>query len=338
MKISNLIYNQIVYNHRFKKAAGRFLDNPFINKNPIYLYYYNKVMARKMENYQETPFRVMIENTNICNADCVFCPHKIMKRKTGIMEMGLFKKIADECQRLGIGYVTVYGFGEPLLDKSFFDRINYCKSLGIPRVTTNTNAMYFDTKKIGQVFDSGLDEIYISFDAATERTYKKIRPGLDFSVVENNIFSLINEKRKRNSAKPEIILSFVESSLNASETHKYIKKWQGKADHVSISYIHNWTGDVTYGIKNLTKKRDPCRLLWTDMVISVNGDVPLCCNDYENKVILGNIKKQSIKEIWGGKRLACIRKFHRFGQFTNAGICSRCTYNSHSKSPWWIGK
>lgn len=338
MKISEVVYNHIIYNYRFKKAAGWLLDNPLLNKNPLYLHYYNRLLTKKMAKYRNIPFRVMIENTNICNANCVFCPHKIMKRKTGIMSMNLFKKIIDECKQIGVNYVTVYGFGEPLLDKSFFERVRYCKSQGISRVTTNTNAMYLDKNKIKEIFTSGLDEIYISFDAATKQTYQKIRPGLDFLTVENNINFLINEKKRRRTTKPEIVLSFVESPFNSFETQIYLDKWRGKADRISISFIHNWTGDVTNKIRRVASKRDPCRLLWTDMVVSVNGDVPLCCNDYENKEILGNIKKQTIREIWGGKRLAGIRNLHRLGQFSQTGICARCTYNFHSKSPWWVGK
>jgi MoaA/NifB/PqqE/SkfB family radical SAM enzyme len=36
------------------------------------------------------------------------------------------------------------------------------------------------------------------------------------------------------------------------------------------------------------------------MIIDWNGDAVLCCDDWSHKVILGNLKKQSIEEIWFG--------------------------------------
>lgn len=338
MKIGELIYNQVIYNYQVKKLAAVLLKSPFLIKNPLYNYFYCHLLTKKMKQFEKVPFRVMIENTNVCNADCTFCPHKIMKRRIGVMDTVLFKKIISECKKLKIDYVTIYGFGEPLLDKYFFERIEYAKSVGIPRLTTNTNGMYLNKEKIRKVFESKLDEIYLSFDAATEKTYKKIRPGLDFQTVEKNIFELVNEKKRRKSKKPEIVLSYVESQNNQSETAEYIKKWKDKVDHISISFIHNWTGTINTGEVLKGGRRDPCRLLWTDMVISWNGDVPLCCNDYENKVILGNIESQSIKEIWGGEKLEEIRDWHKNNQFFHIPICKDCLYNYHHKAPWWVSQ
>lgn len=338
MKIGEKIYNYILYRRYVKKTAALLLRSSLLLKNPFYNFFYEQTLNKKMKRFGKIPFRMMIENTNICNADCVFCPHKKMKRKKGVMTMDLFKKTIDQSKNLGINYITIYGFGEPLLDKYFFERVRYAKEREIERVTTNTNGMYLDKRKIFQIFISGLDEIYISFDAASENVYKKIRPGLNFQTVEKNILHLIGEKRKRKAKKPEIILSYVETEDNKKETKDYLQKWKNQADRISISSVHNWTGAINSGDKLKKGRREPCRLLWTDMVISWNGDVPLCCHDYENKIILGNIEQQSIKEIWGGEKLRKIRKWHKKNSFEKILLCKNCQYNYHHKSPWWVAK
>lgn len=338
MNISDLIYNQVLYNYKVKKLTSKLLQFPFLINNPAYQYFYQQLLAKKTKIFSAIPFRLIIENTNICNADCCFCPHKYMLRKTGNIPMDLFRKLIDQCRQLKINYITVYGFGEPLLDKYFFDRIIYAKTRGIKRVTTNTNAMFLDKDKVKKLLASGLDEIFISFDAATASTYQKIRPGLNFKTVENNILYLIKERKSLNLKKPEIILSYVECNENKNETKFYIKKWEKLVDHVSISFMHNWTGKIKEGQNNFPEQRDPCRLLWTDMVISWNGDVPICCQDYENKIILGNVYKESITDIWSGKKMAKIRKFHQRLEFNQISLCRNCTYNFHHKSPWWVAK
>ena len=42
------------------------------------------------------PRGLMIEPSNICNANCVFCPSSDITRSRGFMTFELFKKIIDE--------------------------------------------------------------------------------------------------------------------------------------------------------------------------------------------------------------------------------------------------
>jgi len=334
MSILEKVKQKVVYNYRFKRFVFGLLQQRFIVNNHIYTFFYDNKIRKKMLKFEAMPLRVMVENTNICNSNCFFCPHEKMKRKTGFMDMELFKKIVGQCKEAKIKHLVLHGFGEPLMDKLFFERVKIAKNRGIPLVTSNTNGMYLDKENIKKMLDSGLDEIIVSLDAATEKTYKKIRPGLDFNTVEKNIIELIGQKNKNKAIKPKVILSFVENEENINERSEYLKKWAKAVDGVSISYCHNWSGALTR-ITNKTLKRDPCRLLWTDMVISWNGDVPLCCSDYENKTIIGNIKNQTIKEIWEGKKLREVHEIHKKREFEKINLCENCTLNFHDKSPWW---
>lgn len=334
MNVLEKIKQEIVYNYRLKRFVSGLLQQQFVVRNLIYTYFYVEMVKRKMLRFEEVPLRVMVENTNICDSDCIFCPHQKMKRKSGFMQIELFKKIVDECKKLKINHLVIHGFGEPLLDKYFFEKVKMAKKEGIPLVTSNTNGMYLDKEKTEKIFDTGLDEIIISLDAAIEKTYKKIRPGLDFNTVEKNIIELIRQKSKNKAIKPKVILSFVESEENTNEIDKYLKKWNKFVDDISISYRHNWSGALK-NINDKTLEKDPCRLLWTDMVVSWNGNVPLCCSDYENKVILGNIRGQAIREIWKSKKLKEIRGFHQKREFNKINLCNNCNLNFHYKLPWW---
>lgn len=336
--ISDAIYNLVLYNYSIKRLARAFLKNGFLVKSLPYRMLYEDRIRQSVKRFSALPFRVMIENTNICNADCTFCPHKAMRRPSGVMDMALFKKIIDDCSSSGVDYVTIYGFGEPLMDRLFFERVRYAKEKGIKRVTTNTNAFYLDEEKIDLLIKSGIDEVYVSFDAFSAATFKKIRPNLDFNKVRQNILGLLAKRAEAGSSRPQVVLSFVESPLNSKEVSLYLRYWKGRADFVSISIAHNWTGQIKD--KNLqgAALRDPCRLLWTDMFILYNGDVALCCNDYEGRVIIGNIKNRSIKDIWGGDILAKLREVHLRKNFSALGLCEKCNYNFHYKSNWWVSR
>ena len=65
---------------------------------------------------------VQIESTNICNAKCVFCPRDEMDRNQGVMDMALFKKVADECAALDITHMRMHNYGEAFADRSWSRR------------------------------------------------------------------------------------------------------------------------------------------------------------------------------------------------------------------------
>ena len=48
------------------------------------------------------------------------------------------------------------------------------------------------------------------------------------------------------------------------------------------------------------------------------------CGDVEGELILGDIKKESIRQIWSGKRAREIRQLHSRRQFESLRVCQVC--------------
>lgn len=316
--IKKSIYNAILRNTIVKNIA----INLFIN------YFLNKQVTKIMNEYKNAPYCVKIENTNACNSRCIMCPHDKMKRRIGFMDWKLFEKVVDECTRLGVEHISLHGFGEPFLDKTFPEKVKYAKSKGIKRISTSTNASLLNADVATRLVDSGLDEIVISIDAATKETFEKIRIGLDYATVETNTINLVKIRDEKGSKKPFVVVDFVELNENKNDKNLFIKKWKNIADHVSISPLHNWGGkklQVERVHKNVPY-RVPCRLLWTDLVVNWDGTVPLCCLDTENEIILGNLNENTIQEIWKGEKLNNIRKKQIEGRFDEISMCRNCKF------------
>lgn len=58
-------------------------------------------------------------------------------------------------------------------------------------------------------------------------------------------------------------------------------------------------------------------------VLTWTGEVILCCEDYHRKYVLGNIKDQSIKEIWNSRKNRTLRRQLRKKDF-RLPICKAC--------------
>jgi radical SAM protein with 4Fe4S-binding SPASM domain len=315
----------------------KILSNPFIVNSKIYDKYYNKKIRKTINNLEKKfPLGVDIGTTNLCNAACIMCPHSKLK-KMGTMDMKLYKKIIDNCARLNIKLITLSFFGEPFLDKKIIEKIKYAKEKKM-QVGLYSNASLLNKDLSKKIIESGLDGITISFDGYSKETYEKIRKNLKFEVTKRNVLELINIKNKMKKSNPKITLVLVELEENKKEIGNFYKEWKEKVDNINIINMRNWANDIQKeGTKesfhfNKKIKRKPCALIWLKMVVDWNGDVVLCCDDWNHSIILGNLKKQTIEEIWEGDKLKKIREAHKKGEFYNVPLCAGC----NKKTIWWM--
>jgi len=334
--MQSTLLKTFLYNYRVKKIANFLLKQPLLYKNNIYQDLLQNKVSKTIKKYKDIPFSLRIENTNFCNGRCYMCPHSTMSRKQGTMDRELYKKIIDQAQEMGIRYINLHNFGEPLVDKDFIWKLKYAKAHQMEKVSTNTNGLLLNEKLIKELIKSGLDELYISVDAATKKTYQKIRIGLDYEKVQKNIKKVISLKKQLKSDFPKVILDFLEFNLNQNETQKFIDKWKDTVDSVCISHIHDWSNkkEINTGesIKNYVQfSQSPCRLPFTEMLINWDGTVSLCCQDIEGEVILGDANKEKIKDIWKNKKYQTIRKAHLNLKTDNLKLCQNCKLRTF----WW---
>lgn len=288
------------------------------------------LLAAGRDEAPTLPDIVQIESTNICNAKCVFCPRDEMSRKQGVMDMALFRKIADECAALGITHVRMHNYGEAFVDRRLVEKVRYAKSLGIREVGLISNGSLITEEAARGMIDAGLDAINISVDAAGKEVFESTRIGLKYDKVVANIERLLRLREESGRRRPKLILSFVRQN-NSAEEQAFIAHWGAKADKIHITDLHNWAGtlnresDVTF----------PCYRQWLTFTVLWDGRVSLCCADFDGRVILGDLKTQTIAEVWNGEPYRRIRR----EQLERGGpsICQSCDLPKKD-SPLWIAK
>jgi MoaA/NifB/PqqE/SkfB family radical SAM enzyme len=276
------------------------------------------------------PEIVQIESTNICNARCVFCPRDEMLRKQGVMDEALYRKVVDECAALGIPHVRLHNFGEPFVDRHLAEKVAYAKQRGIAEVGVISNGSLIDEAVARRVIESGLDAINISVDASGREVFERTRVGLKYDEVIANIERLVRIRGELGRTHPRLILSFVRQG-NGEEERAFIERWRQVADKIHITDIHNWAG-------TLNRERDvpyPCYRQWLTFTVLWDGRVSLCCADFDGKVILGDLRTSSIRDIWGSERYRAVRREHL--ESGGPDICRACDL-PRKDSPLWIGK
>jgi MoaA/NifB/PqqE/SkfB family radical SAM enzyme len=288
------------------------------------------LLATGRDKAPHWPDIVQIESTNLCNAKCVFCPRDEMHRRQGVMDFELFRKVVDECAALGITHVRVHNYGEPFLDRELVEKVRYAKSKGIAEVGMISNGSLITEEIARGMIDAGLDAINISVDAAGKEVFESTRLHLKYDDVIGNIRTLARLRKESGRTHPKLILSFVRQN-NSADEQAFIDEWRQVADKIHITDLHNWAGTLN----DHTDVQFPCYRLWLTFTVLWDGRVSMCCADFDGRHIFGDLRSQTIAEVWNDPLYRAARRQHL--ESGGPGICRSCDLPKKD-SPLWIKK
>jgi len=254
----------------------------------------------RLECVQPLPFpdHLDIELTNACNLRCSMCPREKMTRPVGYMTKKTLEKVLAEAHGK-VKTCYLHQMGEPLLHPDLKEFIVLVKEAHI-WTSLSTNGVFL-TEKIGQVLiNSGLDHIAIAFDSLHSDTYSKMRVGADPSLVLENIERFLTMVRDQR-AGPQVDIQMVVLGLNMGEVEDYVAFFTPRVvgiGRVILSPAVDWASTVDVVVDD---KRDfACTMLNYSMTIQWNGDVCLCCRDFDGATKVGNVHESTLQELWDG--------------------------------------
>jgi hypothetical protein len=240
-----------------------------------------------------------------------------MKRPVATMEDSLYRPLVDECAASGCRELHLHNFGEPMLDKRIEERIAYAKQKGVRRVRIFCNGSLLTISRAKGLIEAGLDDLKISFDGATREEFERIRTPLKFDVVVQNIVEMV---KMRNAAGSKMRIRV--ACCSTTDKESTMQSLEKVVDAFSFGKLHNWGGQTEI----VGRHRKPCSRLWRTFTVLANGEVSLCCLDYDGQQTLGRVGNgTTIREVWNGPVYREIRAAHRQARQSQIPLCANCT-------------
>lgn len=301
-----------------------------------------------------------LELTNICNLDCDFCANRLMTRKKGMMDLGLAKRIIREVKQTGFcNEITTNVMGEPLLYKDIFELLKYARQLK-QDVVLITNGEKLDSQAALNLFKYPPAQFLISYHCGSEKSYSHKNSPSTYEEYRNRIFDFVELKYKLKSNVP--IYLYVISTYNMphdkfriledkQEMRSLENEWIDFAKRIKRQYnVSCHTPDAIYpgsnmllpgfyitlslfyhlwmksilpsGTRVIPSQESSCNWPFIQCNVLWNGDLTLCCTDYNGDLAYDNIRDKSIIEAFNSDKAIEIRK-----NFANAGnIPERCSH------------
>jgi len=289
------------------------------------------------------PISIAIEPTTSCNLRCPECPSGLRSftRPTGKLDERLFKSIIDQLSPT-LSYLTFYFQGEPFLHPRFLEMVHEASARNI-YTATSTNAHFLNDDVAGAAVRSGLDRLIISIDGTTQDTYESYRIGGALEKVIEGTRNIISWKRKLRSATPHVVFQFLvvrQNEHQIDEVYRVARKlgvdqvvlktaqiYDFKKGSALIPTVEKFAryrkdADGNYSIKN--PMLNQCWKMWHSCVVTWDGKVVPCCFDKDASFVLGDLTKDSFREIWTGRQYQQFRS-SLLKSRSEIEICRNCS-------------
>ncbi|WP_338553247.1 radical SAM/SPASM domain-containing protein [Paenibacillus sp. KS-LC4] len=228
---------------------------------------------------------IEIEVNSQCNRTCWYCPNSVTTRKeNGEMDPVLYEKLMRQLQSI-----------------DFSGRLSF-HFYGEPLLCSNIDLFV------------GLTKTYIPKAKPIMYTNGDL---LDRNRVET-LLSLGLQKF--------IVTQHVGAKHKFKEVYEQLPEEQQQA----IVYLHHSDlvlsnrGGILSRIPELENKQHICMVPSTLAVVTVQGNVLPCFEDFHQKYTMGNINDRHIRDIWYGGEFAAFRKMLKEGQRNKSEICKSC--------------
>ena len=302
-------------------------------------------VSEKLEEIRnKIPIIYNIETTNACNMKCQMCPRTtMMTRKVETIDPELFTHIVDQIephspklwneweQFIEHEYeikknamsenhffldiipkvIQLHGYGDPLLDKNMAKYVRLLTDRGIPSYFS-CNPANINVKKTIEIFENGLDYIKYSIESVDDEKHKQIRgKASNFTESYRKILELLEAKQQK-GYKTTIIITMLDLNRETQneEFAMLCRAFEGCDVYIYIkSEDQQWYRQYYHGTKSIHWS-EFCQHPWMSMTIKSNGEAAMCMEDFDNEIILGDARKESLYDIWNGDKYNSFRFDH----------------------------
>jgi radical SAM protein with 4Fe4S-binding SPASM domain len=215
--------------------------------------------------------------------------------------------------------------------------ISYAKSSKkVDYIDTTTNASLMTKERLKPVLDAGIDKINISIDGMNNETYESFtKTTLEFSEIIENVKWLY-----RNKGNTEVVVKIPADIINEKEKKEFFEVFGDYSDRIFVENfapcwpefdVEKHTGvKITKGIyQQEITETNTCPYIFYSFSVNADGLVSSCFLDWKRKLIIGDVRVESMKEIWNSKKMNDLRIMHLEGKRKKIDSCGSCGQLSH---------
>lgn len=301
----------------------------FSQFNPIKCFVHSGKIRKILRDEFPPPVVLNLDLTNKCNYRCLWCyVDSFIQANPVELSIEVASKIIIDAANFGVKSILFTGGGEPLMYPYFLEMVKIAAAHNLQiGLTTNGSLLY---KVVEHLSYKYFKYIRISFDAGTEKTYKKVHQSepRDFQNVLDAAFYISKHK----NSNCQLGMAYLATPYNFEEIPQALElAEQYGFDYLSIrpavlratlsniklkeiasicSGIHSEKVQILPLKHRIDSMQKPehfvCRATPLVAIVTADAKFNLCCQyrcnlKYQWGDLSKNSYKNSFSELWGNK-------------------------------------
>jgi len=275
---------------------------------------------------------VSLETMTTCNQKCFFCPVSIAPREEYAMPDEFFETVVNMLTdyRPTIESVFLQSYNEPTLDRRFVDLCRTLFAADLP-VAVLSNGTGLTPGKVDALVEAGpLRYICINLSTLDRERYQRDRGEDHVGVVLRN---LDYAKDLPLAARMNIVVLGTGDAQHDRDFEEIRQRFAGSRFEVERHVVMDRAGWLDVGLKPPERKR---HLAGCDNVgsrplqhlhITPRGKCVLCCEDYDERYVVGDLTKNTVAEVLEGDEVAKLRRWtYGIEEAPQDFICRNCIF------------
>ncbi len=282
-------------------------------------------LAPTLEAMAQRPAELHLETTNLCNADCVFCPYQFQQRPIETMNDTVFEKALTDFVAEGGGDVFFTPIvGDALIDKAIIQRIQRARSEPtVDRIKLITNMILAHKRGIEPLLESGLSLLMISIAGFDKDMYQRVYRSPKYAQVLRNTLALL-ETNQRLGNPVEIVIGLrPDRPLNEIMDYPDMRDVMTYEPKLDFTWAFTSAGGritrealpAAMRLRKAPVKKEACVETYNGPMVLADGRVLACscvaAMDADPGLVLGNLSEQSLGDIWRSPRSHQLRASFR---------------------------
>ena len=275
---------------------------------------------------------VSLETLTTCNQKCYFCPVSIAPRADYAMPDELFHRIVNELTnwRTTLESVFLQSYNEPTLDRRFLAQCRTLFAAGLPVAVLSNGSGFTPAKTDALLSDGPLRYLCINLSTLDRERYQHDRGADHLPVVLRNVDYMAG---RAVAEQMKIVVLGTGDAAHARDFEEIRARYGGSRFEVEQHVVMDRAGWLDIGMK--TADRDK-RLAGCDNVgsrplqhlhITPHGKCVLCCEDYDEKYVVGDLTTSTIAEVLQSDEIARLRRWvYGIEEAPDDFMCRDCVF------------
>jgi hypothetical protein len=275
---------------------------------------------------------VSLEAHTVCNQACYFCPVSVAPREAYFMPMELYRRIVGELTawRDTIEAVFMINYNEPTADRRFIEQVATIREAGLPPAVL-TNGTGLTPQRVDQLVAlGGLRFLSINLSTLDRERYRDTRGGDQLDLVLRH---LDYAQGQPVAERMDIVVLGTGDAEHEADYLAIAERFAGTRFAVSRHRVMDRAGLMQIGARPpapLARLRG-CENVGSrplqHLHITPHGRCVLCCEDYDERYVIGDLTGGTVAEVLAGPQVRLLRRWvYGIEEAPADFMCRKCIF------------